>query len=61
MKILLRILRYMRPHWRIAVLVYACLIGVTLLTLVGPWLIGEAVDTALGEQDNFALFPDDWS
>lgn len=61
MKILLRILRYMRPYWRVALVVYACLIGVTLLTLVGPWLIGNAIDTALGSQEDFALYPDDWS
>jgi ABC-type multidrug transport system fused ATPase/permease subunit len=60
MKILLRILRYMRPYWKIATLIYLCLIGATLLTLVGPWLIGEAVDTALGEQEDSSLFPSDW-
>jgi ATP-binding cassette subfamily B multidrug efflux pump len=61
MRILLRILRYMRPYWRIAVVVYACLIGVTLLTLITPWLIGSAVDTALGHRRLFPLFPDHWS
>ena len=61
MKILLRILRYMRPYWRIAVLVYFCLIGVTLLTLVSPWLIGNAIDAALGRNRDFPLFPSDWS
>ena len=44
MTILLRILRYIRPYWRIAVFVYFCLISVTLLTLVSPWLIGGAID-----------------
>jgi ATP-binding cassette subfamily B protein len=61
MTILFRILRYMRPYWRVAVLSYICLIGVTLLTLVGPWLIGQAIDVATGEQQHFPLFPDDWS
>ncbi|MCD4686877.1 MAG: ABC transporter ATP-binding protein/permease [Anaerolineae bacterium] len=61
MKILLRILRYMRPYWRIAVLTYAALIGATLLMLVSPWLIGNAIDAALGSGNDFALFPDDWS
>lgn len=61
MKILLRILRYIRPYWRIAVVVYACLIAVTLLTLAGPWLIGSAVDAALGTQEDTSLFPSDWS
>ncbi len=61
MKILLRILRYMRPYWPIAVVVYACLIGATLLTLAGPWLIGNAVDAALGSRSEFPLYPADWS
>ncbi len=61
MTILLRILRYLRPYWRIAVAVYASLIAVTLLTLASPWLIGSAVDTALGTQEGTFLFPDDWS
>ena len=61
MKILLRILRYMRPYWRIAVMVYTALIGATLLTLISPWLIGNAVDAALGTADEFALYPADWS
>jgi len=61
MKILLRILRYMRPYWPIAVVVYACLIGATVLTLAGPWLIGNAVDAALGSRSEFPLYPTDWS
>ncbi len=61
MRILLRILRYMRPYWRVAVFVYACLIGLTLLTLVSPWLIGNAFDAALGTRKDSALFPAGWS
>ncbi|MBN1202286.1 MAG: ABC transporter ATP-binding protein [Anaerolineae bacterium] len=61
MKILLRILGYIRPYWAIAVIVYTCLIGVTLLTLITPWLVGVAVDTALGNETDFPLYPDDWS
>jgi len=61
MTILLRILCYMRPYWRIAALTYTCLIAVTLLTLVSPWLIGNAVDAALGSVEEFPLFPADWS
>lgn len=60
MRILLRILRYMRPYWRVAVVVYSCLIGVTLLTLVSPWLIGNAIDTALGLERKSSLFPQSW-
>lgn len=61
MSILVRILRYMRPYWRRAALTYLALIVVTLLTLVGPWLIGNAVDAALGTLKEFPLFPASWS
>lgn len=61
MSILVRILRYMRPYWRRAALIYLALVVVTLLTLVGPWLIGNAVDAALGTQQEFPLFPASWS
>ncbi len=61
MKILVRIIRYMRPYWRIAAMVYACLLVATLLMLVSPWLIGGAVDAALGSNKHFALYPADWS
>ena len=60
MSILVRILRYMRPYWRRAALIYLALVVVTLLTLVGPWLIGNAVDAALGTQQEFPLFPASW-
>jgi ATP-binding cassette subfamily B protein len=60
MKILLRILRYMRPYWRVAVVVYVCLILATLMTLAGPWLIGNAMDAALKEKSDVSLFPSDW-
>ncbi len=61
MQILLRILRYMRPYWRVAVGVYACLILATLMTLAGPWLIGSAMDAALQEKSDISLFPSTWS
>jgi ATP-binding cassette subfamily B protein len=61
MKILFRILRYQRPYWRVAVVVYACLIGVTLMTLVSPWLLGSAIDAALGAETEFPLYPADWT
>lgn len=61
MKILLRILRYMRPYWQIAAIVYTCLIAATLLTLISPWLVGGAIDTALGSSKDFPLFPNDWT
>lgn len=61
MNILIRILRYMRPYWRRAALIYAVLIVITLLTLVSPWLIGSAIDAALGTQTESALYPASWS
>lgn len=61
LKILLRILRYIRPYWRIAVIVYACLIGATLLTLLTPRLIGEAIDTVLDPTSTSTLYPAEWS
>ena len=60
MAILIRILRYMRPYWRRAVLTYAALLFVTLLSLVGPGLIGNAVDAALGTEGTSSLFPASW-
>jgi len=50
----------MRPYWRRAALTYTALIVVTLLMLVGPWLIGNAVDAALGTIEEFPLFPESW-
>ncbi len=61
MSILIRILRYMRPYWRRAVLIYSATVAVTLLTLISPWLIGNAIDTTLGNQDRFSLFPAGWT
>lgn len=57
MSILIRILRYMRPYWRRAALIYSATVAVTLLTLISPWLIGNAIDTTLGNQDRFPLYP----
>ncbi|MBN1563110.1 MAG: ABC transporter ATP-binding protein [Anaerolineae bacterium] len=62
MKIVVRILRYLRPYWRIAVLVYAGLIAATLLTLITPSLIGSAIDAALGaEGTSSTIFPANWT
>lgn len=61
MSVLVRILRYLRPYWRIAALIYAALVAATLLTLISPWLIGQAIDAALGSARNSRLFPAEWS
>src|SRR5690606_7810768 len=60
MSILLRILRYMRPYWRRAVLTYLAMILVTLLSLISPGLIGNAVDAALGAENTSPLFSASW-
>jgi ABC-type multidrug transport system fused ATPase/permease subunit len=60
MSILLRILRYMRPYWRRAVLTYLAMILVTLLSLISPGLIGNAVDAALGAENTSLLFSASW-
>ena len=61
MRILIRIIRYMRPYRRNAALTYGALIIATLLTLISPWLIGGAIDAALGEEQDFPLYPSNWS
>ncbi len=61
MTILVRILRYMRPYWRRAAVIYAVLIVITLLMLISPWLIGGAIDAALGAETEFSLYPASWS
>ena len=61
MAILLRILRYMRPYWRVAVVSYVCLTAASGMMLLGPWLIGKAIDLATGAQDTFPLLPAGWS
>ncbi|MDH7488729.1 MAG: ABC transporter ATP-binding protein [Anaerolineae bacterium] len=42
-------LGYVRPYARRAALAYACLLGVTALSLVVPWVIKQAVDLGLAQ------------
>ncbi|MGB9593979.1 MAG: ABC transporter ATP-binding protein, partial [Anaerolineae bacterium] len=46
-KTLWRLLGYIRPYARRAALAYACLLAVTALSLVVPWVIKQAVDLGL--------------
>ncbi|MFB0547227.1 MAG: ABC transporter ATP-binding protein [Anaerolineae bacterium] len=47
MRILLRLLGYLKSYWRRALATYFCLLAVTLLGLIIPWLIKLAIDVGL--------------
>jgi len=46
-RILLRLMAYLRPYRRRASLAYVCLLSVTALGMVVPWVLKEAVDIGL--------------
>ncbi len=46
-RMLWRLLGYVRPYARRTALAYACLLGVTALSLAVPWVIKQAVDLGL--------------
>lgn len=46
-RVLLRLLSYLKPYWRRVLLAYICLLGVTALGMVVPWVLKEAVDIGL--------------
>jgi len=47
MKTLQRLLQYMRPHRRAAVLTFIALMAVTILNLVIPWIVKQVIDVGL--------------
>ncbi len=49
--------RFLRPYWRQLALVFALLLGVTLLTLLPPYLIQRVVDGPLSQGDFTGLLP----
>lgn len=49
-RILLRLLAYLKPYWRRALVAYGALFSLTALGMVVPWLIKDAVDLGLGGQ-----------
>jgi ATP-binding cassette subfamily B protein/subfamily B ATP-binding cassette protein MsbA len=55
-KSLLRVLRYIRPYRRLALLTLACAGSTTLMELVPPWLIKIVIDDVIQAQ-HFALLP----
>ncbi len=52
MRILFRLLVYLKPYWQRATVTYLCLLITTMLNLTIPWLIKDVIDRALsgGEQ-----------
>jgi ATP-binding cassette subfamily B protein len=47
MRILRRILRYLKPYWPQAAAAYACLLAINALNLVVPWIIKWVIDFGL--------------
>ncbi len=47
MKTLRRLLQYMRPHRRAAVLTFLALMAVTILNLIIPWIVAQVIDVGL--------------
>jgi ABC-type multidrug transport system fused ATPase/permease subunit len=56
MRILWRLLGYLKPYWRRAVVTYFCLLTTMALGLVVPWLIKQVIDVGLaGGQSRFLI------
>ncbi|MCC7352907.1 MAG: ABC transporter ATP-binding protein, partial [Anaerolineae bacterium] len=51
MNVLSRLLADARPYRRQAILTYICLTAITILNLVVPWLIKQAIDVGLARRD----------
>ena len=51
-----RLLGYLRPHWKEVVLAYVSMLVVTLLNLLVPQIIKDAIDRGLAQGDPSALF-----
>lgn len=47
---LLRLISYLKPYKRRAALAYVCLLSVTALSLLVPWVLKEAVDIGLAKE-----------
>jgi ATP-binding cassette subfamily B multidrug efflux pump len=58
MRIMLRVLAYLRPYWHRVTLGVVCLLATTGLALVVPWLIRNAIDIGLNS-DTQALMADE--
>ena len=56
MKSLLRVLRYIRPYWRLAALTFAAAGAAAALELLPPWLVKLVIDDVIG-QNQVSLLP----
>ncbi|OLB74785.1 MAG: hypothetical protein AUH96_03360 [Nitrospirae bacterium 13_2_20CM_2_61_4] len=56
MKSLLRVLRYIRPYWRLAALTFAAAGAAAALELLPPWLVKLVIDDVIG-QNQISLLP----
>lgn len=54
-QVVLRLLRYLRPYRLILFLVFICVVAYTLLGLIGPYLMGLAIDRFIGAKDIVGL------
>jgi ATP-binding cassette, subfamily B, multidrug efflux pump len=52
----IRLLRYLRPYWKQAVVGYIAVLAVTILNLFVPQIIKNAIDTGLAQGEASALF-----
>ncbi|OQA46582.1 MAG: putative multidrug export ATP-binding/permease protein [Chloroflexi bacterium ADurb.Bin325] len=55
MKTLRRLLQYMQPHRRAAALTFLCLMIVTVLNLIIPWIVAQVIDIGLGKGEKAYL------
>ena len=56
MKVLGRLLGYLRPYWARVVLAAVSLVGETAMGLVVPWVIKQVIDVGLAQGDPTAIF-----
>jgi ABC-type multidrug transport system fused ATPase/permease subunit len=47
MKSLLRVIRYLKPHWPLALMTFGAAVLVTLIELIPPWLIKVIIDDVI--------------
>jgi len=55
MKVLWRVLKYLRPYWLLEVLAYGTMLGINAVRLYRPQLIERVIDVGIGEGDVDAL------
>ncbi len=48
MRILLRLTIFVKKYWRLLLFAFICLVATSAFSLAVPWILGEAIDTALG-------------